>query len=289
MQKSLALGLGCLIAPALASPATALELYEVLQFGPAHSETLLAPGGRDTADGAISNSAFGEETRQGSTGSFETEGTTFIGKNPTAIARVSGSASRAEGGAARNHGASAQATLTYQIVTLPFESGTEYGFDIPLTLFGTASIDEMGYTNGLGSSGEGNINVLDSNSIGVYSYSTDVIPEYLRQGQLQDFVGEFWMHPGMHHTLEIRAYADVAVTSGDGPGSINVATGETIIDPTFDFDQARYDDMRALDPSLPDIQLDDVFYLGITPGFVPEPSSAALLLISVAALKPRRQ
>ena len=268
MHLSARRALTAVVAVFIATAAHPLEVIGTNDLAQAFSETSLAPGGSDSGPGPLSNSAEAEETRQGSTAQWQTEGTTIVGNSPTAIAKVTGNIT--EFGASRRFAATAQAKLTYQIETRQYEvgGGDQYGFELPITLFGTASVNELGYAEGSvdGSSADGDILIIPSAGGGlVYSYATaDSIPESARNGSTQNFTGEFWLTPDIPYSIILNAFAQATITSAQGPDAINSASSEAIVDPTFAFDQARYDARRATDPTLPDIQLDDIFFLGIS-------------------------
>ncbi|WP_206046891.1 VPLPA-CTERM sorting domain-containing protein [Mangrovimicrobium sediminis] len=92
--------------------------------------------------------------------------------------------------------------------------------------------------------------------------------------------------------IELTALAEAIID----PINNTSAFSEVWVDPLFEFDQAAYDLARLSDENLPDIQLADYFYFGISPGMevspVPVPAAAWLFgsaLMGLAGVGRRRR
>ena len=77
--------------------------------------------------------------------------------------------------------------------------------------------------------------------------------------------------------LQAEAYA--VVDNSIDPDAVLSASAEVYVDPYFLFDEEAYDNLRALDPALPDVELADIFTFQVSgniyqePAVVPVPAS----------------
>ena len=93
--------------------------------------------------------------------------------------------------------------------------------------------------------------------------------------------------------MHAEAYA--VVDNSIDPDAVLSASAEVYVDPYFLFDQEAYDNLRALDPSLPDVELADVFTFQVSgniyqePAVVPLPASWLMFSMGVALLGLRKR
>jgi len=87
--------------------------------------------------------------------------------------------------------------------------------------------------------------------------------------------------------VNLKAEAFAVVDNSIDPDAILSSSAEVYVDPYFLFDEEAYDALRAADPSLPDVELADVFTFLVSANIYQEPSvvplPASWLMFSVAA------
>lgn len=251
------------------------------------SNVRLNPGGNMSVAGPVVHESSGEWTQRRAVVDYYASGSTTRSVSPSVFASIDLELLEKGLGATTRYGF-AEVNLTYFVYIgldpdTTIEGGLDF-LDVPIQMVSYAFKNSEGGGDAVATLELRNLTRNQSliqyttlEDPTIETNSDDAVKQTytLDNGEIQAF-----------NMMEIRltALAEGLIDNSFEPDAITFASAEAYVDPYFLFDQAAYDLSRLADPSLPDIQLADVFQFQVSSNIyaAPVPLPASWLFLSSA-------